>query len=150
MIAEGKSEATIVKNRWLLEDLSSPLTKRPITQITSHEVLQLLQRYEKLGRRETAHRLRGTIGSVFRLTIRTQRAENDPTSALKGALLKVTVTNRAAITDEEQLGALMASIHEYDGWPTLRSAMLLLALTMVRPGEVRHLKKPEIDRKKAI
>lgn len=148
--AEGSAEATIVKNQWLLEDLCSPLSKRPITEITSHEVLQLLQRYEKLGRRETAHRLRGTIGSVFRLAIRTQRAVNDPTSALRGALLKVEVTNRAAITDEQQLGALMVSIDDYDGWPTLRSAMLLLALTMVRPGEVRHLKKPEIDRKKAI
>ena len=149
LIAEGSAEATIVKNRWLLQDLCAPLAKRPITEITAHEILLLLQRYEKLGRRETAHRLRGTIGSVFRLAIRTQRAINDPTSALKGALLRVEVTNRAAITDEEQLGALMANIHAYDGWPTLRSAMLLLALTMVRPGEVRYMRKTEIDRKKA-
>ena len=31
---EGKSESTIEKNKWLLEDLASPLTKRPVTKIT--------------------------------------------------------------------------------------------------------------------
>ena len=38
----------------------------------------------------------------------------------------------------------MASIDEYDGWPTLKSALLFLALTMVRPREVRYLRRNEI------
>jgi integrase len=141
---ENASEATKSKNKWLLEDLASPLTRRPIAEITSHEILQLLQRIEKSGRRETAHRLRDTIGSVFRLAVRTLRTPTDPTVALKGALLKKQVKHRAAITDETALGSLMVSIDEYDGWPTLRAALLFLALTMCRPGEVRLMRKPEI------
>lgn len=85
---EGAAEATMAKNRWLLEDLAAPLAMRPITQIKAVEVLNLLRRIERTGRRETTHRLRGAIGGVFRFAIITSRAETDPTAALRGALLK--------------------------------------------------------------
>jgi integrase len=147
---EGAADATMAKNRWLLEDLAAPLTRRPITQIKPVEVLSLLRRIERTGRRETAHRLRGAIGSVFRFAIVTARAETDPTAALRGALLKPQTQHRASITDEKELGALMCSIDEYDGWPTLKAALELLALTMTRPGDVRLAKKPEFDLKKAV
>src|SRR5205085_9655054 len=86
--AEGKAEQTMAKNRWLLEDLAAPLANRPITQIKPVEVLHLLRRIERTGRRETAHRLRGAIGTVFRYAIVTSRAETDPSVVLRGALLQ--------------------------------------------------------------
>lgn len=146
----GAAEQTLNKNRWLLLDLAAPLAKRPIGEITSAEILLILKRHEKAGRRETARRLRGAIGKVCRLAVATLRAPTDPTYALQGALVKPVSRHRPAITDEEQLGALMASIDEYDGWPTLRAALQFLALTMVRPGEVRHMRRPEISWPKAI
>lgn len=148
--AEGKAEATMAKNRWLLEDLAAPLANRPITHIKPVEVLNLLRRIEKTGRRETAHRLRGAIGTVFRYAIVTSRAETDPSVVLRGALLQPQTQHRASITDEKELGALMRSIDEYDGWPTLKVALQLLALTMTRPGDVRLAKKPEFDLGKAV
>lgn len=96
--AGGKAEITVGKNRWLLEDLAKPLANRPIAEITAAEVLDLLKRVEKSGRRETAGRLRSVIGAVFRLAIATLRATNDPAYALRGALLKPNVKSRAAIT----------------------------------------------------
>jgi integrase len=140
----GAAEATVTRVRWLLLDLASPLTKRPIAEITPAEILLILKRHEKRGRRDTARRLRGAIGKVCRLAVATLRATTDPTYALQGALLAPVVHHRPAITDEKQLGALMASIDEYDGWPTLKSALLFLALTMARPGEVRYLRRNEI------
>lgn len=147
---EGASESTVSKNKWLLQDLATPLAKRPITDITPAEILDLCKRIEKSGRRDTARRLRGTIGSVFRYAVVTLRAQSDPTYALKGALLKPEVNHRAAIIDEAKLGALMVNIDHYDGWPTLRAALLLLALTMTRPGDVRHMRKSEIIFPKAL
>jgi len=47
--------------------------------------------------------------------------------------------------NEKRLGWLMNAIDEYDGWPTLRSAMLFTALTACRPGEVRQAEWSEID-----
>jgi integrase len=140
----GAAESTLNKVRWLLLDLASPLTKRPIVEITPAEILVILKRYEKSGRRETARRLRGVIGKVFRIAVATLRAPTDPTYALQGALLAPVVHHRPAITEERQLGALVASIEEYDGWPTLKTALLFLALTMARPGEVRYLRRSEI------
>jgi integrase len=150
MEANNAAERTVNKNRWLLEDLAAPLADRPIADITAAELLDLLKRVEKSGRRETARRLRGTIGCVFRLGVVTLRAPSDPTSALRGALLRPIVNHRAAITDERELGALMQSIDEYDGWTTIRAALQLLALTMTRPGDVRYMRRSEVNLEKAM
>ncbi len=148
---ERKAAAsTITKTKWLLEDLASSLAKRPIKEITPAEILQILQKIEKSGRRETARRLRGVIGSVFRLAIVTLRAEIDPTLALQGALQPPKANGRAAITDEKKFGQFLVAIDEYDGWPTLKAALQFLALTCVRPGEVRGATRDEFDRKKAV
>jgi integrase len=150
MEANGTAATTMKKNRWMLQKLCTPIAKRPITDISVAEILDLLKKVEKSGRRETATSLRGKIGSVFRYGVVTLRATTDPTFALKGALLKVKVQHRAAIIDEKQVGALMRSIDEYDGWPTLRAALQLIALTMTRPGELRGMKRNEILFDKAI
>lgn len=148
--AKDAADATISKTRWLLQDLGKPLAERPIKEITPAEILQLLQPIETSGRRETARRLRGTIGSLFRHAIVTLRADKDPTLALHGALLPPKTVGRAAITDEKAFGAMLAAIEEYDGWPTLKAALKFLALTCVRPGEVRGAVRSEFDLKKAV
>ncbi len=140
----GAAATTMVKNRWMLHALAAPLSKRPIAEITAAEILAVLKKVEKSGRRETARKLRGMVGTVFRYAVATLRAPTDPTYSLKGALSAPIVTHRPAITDERQLGALMSSIEEYDGWPTLRAAIHFLALTMTRPGEVRFMRRNEI------
>lgn len=65
----GRAKVTIDKNRWLLCDLASPLSRRPIAEITPAEILVIIKKVEKLGQRETARRLRATIGRVFRLAV---------------------------------------------------------------------------------
>jgi integrase len=144
------AKTTLAKNRWLLEVLAAPLADRPITEITPAELLNILKRIEKSGRRESAKRLRGVIGAVFRYAVVTLRATSDPTALLRGALLKPIVNHRAAITDEMQVGGLMRSIDEFDGWPTLRAALLLTALTMARPGDIRGMRRSEINFEKAL
>jgi len=143
--ASHASEATLSKNRWLLENLAAPLKDRPIAEITSKEILDLLKVVEKSGRRETARRLRGMIGSVFRYAVVTLRAKDDPTVPIYGALLAPKVKPRAAILDEKKFGGLMRAIDAYDGWRTLRAALQFTALTFARPGEVRGATRREFD-----
>ena len=150
MKANEAAAATLDKAKWLLEDVAAPLTRRAITEITSAELLGLLKGIERSGRRETARRLRSRISAVFRLAIVTLRATNDPTSALKGALLNPKVTHRAAIIDEAKFGGLLRCIDAFDGWPTLKAAMLFAALTCARPGEVRYATRAEINFDKAL
>jgi hypothetical protein len=86
MAANGVAESTVSKNRWLLEDLARPLSARPIAEIVPAEILTILKRIEKSGRRETARRLRGVMGSVFRLAVVTLRAtDRSDVRAARGA-----------------------------------------------------------------
>lgn len=94
------ADTTMRKKIWRIQTLAAPLHKRPIADITPAEVLDLLKRIEHSGRRETTKKLRGTLSGVFRLAVMTLRATHDPTAVIKGALLPVKVTNRAAITDK--------------------------------------------------
>ncbi len=148
--ANGAAQSTLKKNRWFLEELCRPISTRTITEITPAEILDLLKRVEKSGRRETARRMRGVIGSVFRLAIVTLRATSDPSYALQGALLKPNTKPRAAITDERQFGSLLRAIDAFDGWPTLKAALQFSALTFARPGEVRGATRSEINFEKAV
>jgi integrase len=148
--ARNSAPITIAKNRWLLQDLAKPLTDKAITKVTPADILDILKRLEKSGKRETARRLRGTIGAVFRLAIATLRAETDPTYPLRGAIVPPIVTHRAAITDERELGALWGSINEYTGWITVKACLKLALLTMARPGEVRFMRRSEIVFPRAV
>lgn len=145
MEERGLAPATMKKKRWLLLDLASPLHTRPISEITSAELLYLLKSIEKSGRRETAKKMRGAISAVFRLAVVTLRAETDPTYAIKDALIPPKVTSRAAITDEKKFGQLLRDFDEYTGWRIVVEALTFQILTMTRPGEVRGAKKQEFD-----
>lgn len=134
----------------MLEDVAGSLAPRPISEVTAAEVLDLLRRVEKSGRRETARRLRATMSMIFRLAIATLRATNDPTTALKGALLQPRVQHRPAILDETEFGGLLRAVDTFDGWPTIKASIKFMALTCARPGEVRLARRDEINFDKAL
>ena len=130
---------------WLLSLARPAIGPRPIAEITAAEILGVLRSVESRGRRETARRLRATIGEVFRYAVATGRAASDPTGALKGALPAPIVKHRAAISEPKAFGGLLRAIASYDGAPETRIALELLALTFVRPGELRAADWAEFD-----
>jgi integrase len=87
---------------------------------------------------------------VFRYAIASARAENDPTGALKGALTRPVVTARPAITDRKALGGLLRAVDGFDGQPTTREALKLLAILAPRPGELRLARWTEFDLEAAV
>jgi integrase len=142
---EGKAEKTIEKLEWLLGLALPFIGSRCITEITAPEILAVLRRIEARGRHETATRLREIIGGVFRFAVATGRAQGDPTGALRGALTTPKVQHRAAIIEPKAFGGLLPALAGYDGAPETRAAFELLALTFVRPGELRAAEWVEFD-----
>jgi integrase len=143
---EGKAEATLEKERWMLADLSYPLIgERPIGEISALELLSVLRKVEETGRHETANRMRGLYGRIFRYAIATGRAERDPAADLKGALTTPVVQHRAALFSPDQVGALVRAIEGYEGKQTTLAALRLAILVFVRPGELRCAEWAEID-----
>ncbi len=142
---EGKAAATMTKKRWLIDLARPALGPRPISEITAAEILVPLRQVEEQGNYETARRMRATIGQVFRHAVATARAEYDPTTNLRGALVAPTVTHRAAITNRVALGGLLRAISGYEGSPETSAALLLMAYLYPRPGELRLSEWPEFD-----
>lgn len=150
MRKDGRTEQTVRKAEWIIEDLAAALSSRPITSITAPEVLGVLRKIEARGRHETAQRARSTISRVFRYAIATGRAVSDPVPALRGALITHRTKHRAAITDPEEFGRLLRAIDSLERSPVVRSALQTLALCFPRPGELRHAQWSEIDLGKSV
>jgi integrase len=142
---DGKAAATLRKFEWFMSFAFPALGSRPIREISARDVLTVLKEVEARGTHETARKLRTAIGDVFRYAIARARAENDPTTALRGALVTPTVTPRAAIVGPSAFGGLLRAIEDYQGAIETRTALELLALTFVRPGELRAAEWVEFD-----
>lgn len=147
---EGRADRTISKVKWLLDFAYPTIGDKCIREIDPATVLTALRRVEVRGRYESARRLRSTIGTVFRYAIATARAEADPTIALRGALISPMVTPRAAIIDPKALGGLLRAVDAFDGQPTTRTALKLMAMLFPRPGELRAAEWEEFDFESAV
>jgi integrase len=142
---DGKADRTLEKATWLLNIASADLGKRPIAEISAAEILSVLRAVERRGKLESARRLRAAIGQVFRFAIATARAENDPTIALRGALLSPKVKHRAAILDPLALGAFLRAVDGFIGQPETKAALQLMPLLYPRPGELTRAEWVEFD-----
>jgi hypothetical protein len=71
---------------------------KPIASIEPPEVLDALQRIERKGNIETAHRVRALVGQVMRYAIATGRAQGDVAADLRGAIPPASTRHHAAVT----------------------------------------------------
>ncbi len=126
------------------------LGKRPVGEITPQELLHCLQKAEKRGRVETAHRSREFASAIFRRAIFHGLRTDDPAAALKGALQPKSHKNMAHLTDPGEIGGLLRAIEDFAGMPETRIALCLLPLVFTRPGELRAARWDEFDLDGAI
>jgi integrase len=134
-----------IVSRRLEVDINPYIGKRPIADIKAPELLTVLRRAEDRGCIDTAHRLRSITGLVFRYAVATGRAERDPSGDLRGALPPAPVQHHAAITNPKEVAPLLRALDGYQGSFVVQSALRLLPLFFVRPGELRHAEWAEID-----
>ena len=140
-----KSESTEQRQNSLLKnDLFPYLGKRPISRITSPDLLKTLRRIESRGAIETAHRAKQLAGQIFRYAVATGRAERDPSVDLKDALAQPKRTHFKSLTEPSDVAPLMVAIRNYQGTPTVMAALKLSPLLFCRPGELRHLEWEEV------
>lgn len=122
----------------------------PIADINTPVALSVLNRIVKKGLIDTAHTIRQYIGQVCRYAIATGRSDNDPTSALRGALPPLIVKHMGALVDPAEVAELMRNIEVYNGQPTTRYALQLSALLFQRPGNIRQMEWAWVDLDKAM
>ncbi|HEY0313480.1 MAG TPA: integrase arm-type DNA-binding domain-containing protein [Allosphingosinicella sp.] len=147
---EGRAAITLHKQRWLLAFAFPRLGSRPIAEVTPHEAYEVLRAVEAKGHFETARRLRGTCGQVFRYAAATGRAERDVCADLRGALVTPKVKHLGAVTQVDEVGGLLVAIEGFDGYRVTHAALRLAPHLFVRPGELRQAEWTEIDLEERI
>lgn len=129
----------------LERDVFPYIGRRPVSEITAPEILDVLHRIERRNVLETAHRARQHIGQVIRYAIATGRTNTDPTQALRGALPAASVRHMAAPTDPAKVGELLRATEGFKGGAVVAAALRLLPLLFVRPGELRTMRWVDVD-----
>ncbi|NBV07215.1 MAG: DUF4102 domain-containing protein [Proteobacteria bacterium] len=130
--------------RRLEADIFPHIGSRPITQITTPELLATIQKIEKRGAIDIAHRALQTSSQIFRYAIMIGKAENDVAANLRGALITRKQTNYSRLKESE-LPEFLEKLENYDGELQTKLAMKLLILTFVRTGELRGAQWQEIN-----
>lgn len=117
----------------------------PIASIVPADLLKVLKKVEDRDAIETAHRVRGILGQVFRYAIATGRIASDTSRDLRGALSPVKKKHLAAVTEPKQVASLLRMIDSHRGSPIVVAALHLAPLVFVRPGELRKSEWKDID-----
>nr|WP_314075062.1 integrase arm-type DNA-binding domain-containing protein [uncultured Roseococcus sp.] len=110
----------------------------PMAAITPPMVLHVLRAIEARPAIETAHRVRQRISAVFVDAIAGGTASADPAAVVKGALRPVEKGRQPAITELPALQEMLRRAETTAAHPVSLLALRLLALTVVRPGELRY------------
>ena len=140
----AKSHSSKIIRR-LEKDIFPWVGRKPIDGITPPQLLEVVRRIERRGVLETAHRALATCGQVFRYAVATGRAERDVCADLRGALPPIKRKHFAAVTEPDEVAALLRQLHGYVGSVIVRCALQVAPLVFVRPGELRQAKWQDID-----
>ncbi|HEY5298696.1 MAG TPA: integrase arm-type DNA-binding domain-containing protein [Verrucomicrobiae bacterium] len=124
------------------------LGHRPLAEITTTDILDVLRVIEKSGALDMAQRMMQVCGQVFRYAITTSRVDRNPVTDLRGAL-KTPVRKHHAYLKASELPEYLQKLENYDGNLETKLALKFLLLTFVRTVELRGAEWPEINFDKA-
>jgi integrase len=131
--------------KWILNAHLLPLLgKRPIREITTQELLNLLLDIEK-ETPDAARQSRGIAGQVFQFAVTRGDVDFNIAYNLRNALKPRHKSHRAAITAPKDIAELMRRIEAYKGSDVVRVALWFSLYTFQRPGEIRGALWEEMD-----
>lgn len=117
---------------------------RPIAEIKPLELLEVLSIMEKRGVTEKLKKVRQRCGEVWKYAIITGRAEYNPAPDLASAFIPHQRENYPYLLADE-LPEFLSSVDKYQGSQIVRTALNILMLTGLRPGELRKSEWSFID-----
>ncbi len=86
---------------------------------------------------ETARRVSQRMSAVFVYAIASGRGEADPAAVVRGAMAPLAKGRQPAVTELAEAREVLRRAETVPAHPVTRLALRLLALTAVRPGEIR-------------
>lgn len=129
---------------FLDKDVFPKIGSTPIRMVTSARLLAIIREVEKRGAQSIAVLIRQWSGQIFRFAIATLRADNDPTSALYGAIRRAPVRHNPPLAKDE-IPRFLNLLGEYGGYRGTVIALKLMLYTFVRTVELRKAEWTEFD-----
>jgi integrase len=120
------------------------LAERPIREITTRELLDLVLEIEK-DKPCTAQQAKGVAGQVFEFAVSRGDADFNIALNLRGALKPWRVRHNAALTAPRDVTDLMTRIEAYHGSTTVRMALWFSLYTFQRSSEICGATWEEMD-----
>ncbi|WP_141521692.1 tyrosine-type recombinase/integrase, partial [Novosphingobium sp. PC22D] len=131
--------------RSLERDVFATIGALPIAQLTPPLILGVLREIEARGAIETAKRVRQRISAVYVYAIAQGIATSDPAEKLGAVLKPLRKGRQPAITEIVPLRKMILAAEEDNARPITRLGLRMLALTAVRPSELRGAEWAEFE-----
>lgn len=153
---EHRSQAWTAGTRTMIaasleNDVFPTLGSRPVGDIQTREIRDVVQQIEARGAGETAGRVFQRLRAIYRYAVAHDLAVADPTYPLKPSeIFKPRRTRHRASLSERDVPGFLAKLESYDGAAATQFALKLLMLTATRPGELRAARWDEIDEHAAL
>ncbi|EGH03598.1 phage integrase family protein [Pseudomonas amygdali pv. aesculi str. 0893_23] len=149
---QTKDWEDITKKRRLdmLERVVFPnIGKLPVREVTSAQILSILQSTFKRGAPSVAAEARRTMSGVFEYAVATLRADSDPVWPVRKALPTNKTQHKTALTTD-QIGKLLRDFDNHRCSFQLNYCIQLMWWTLGRPSEVAEAEWEEFDLEAAI
>ncbi|PID99850.1 MAG: integrase [Acidobacteria bacterium] len=141
-----KSESYYTRvTAYMEKDIFPYIGKSLISELKPPDINKVIQRIAGRGALDAAHRAKQSIGQVFRYAVVNGLAERDITADLRGALPPTRRKHFPALVEPFDVAGLLNAIDHYQGMLTVRAALKLSPLVMLRPGELRKAVWSELD-----
>jgi integrase len=132
--------------RRLEADVFPAIGTRPVSAIEAPELVAMVKAVAQRGALDIAKRCLQMCSQVFRYAIAHGKAARNPATDIRPSdILPARVKANYARIDAKELPALLRKIEGYQGKPTTRLAIKLMALTFVRTTELIEARWEEFD-----
>ncbi|SIO39622.1 tyrosine-type recombinase/integrase [Halodesulfovibrio marinisediminis] len=136
----------------LERDVLPIIGAKQIAEVSTLDMLKLVERIEKRGAYEAARRTRALCSRIFRYAIALEKIDKNPADNARAFLtpLPAIVKHHAALTSPDDVTQLMRAIDEFEGHFVVKCALQTVAYTFLRSSELRFGSWSEIDFDNAI
>jgi len=151
-VADNVSETHIARSlKGWKKDVFPEIGDMPINNIKPKDIIKILNRMTDRGAKESAKKTFSSISRVYDVAIANfpDEVELNPCKSvsLKDVVGTSKTNNYPIITNDKELGTLLNLIEQYTGHISTKLALKLIALTFVRPANIRHAEWDEINLK---
>lgn len=143
-IAGRSTSYSTTLQRIFQKDVIPVIGRMPLREVKPSDILKLCDRIKDRGSPKMALLTRNVVRRMYDYAIARQMADTNPATALVARFIS-TQESRTRVLTGQEIGDVLRAIHQSDIRRSLRLALHLLLITMVRKSELTEATWSEVD-----